>query len=252
MLKKIFLFIILSFCFSVQIVFCQSGEFNSYSSDNIFLIGIIGWIIILFIVLGIKKIIDTLYTFENIPGLGPTLVPKKEIFIRGKKINVATDNRYSRINKPATDYGPNWSYISQDIRARDGFKCRHCGANQNLHVHHIVPRSKGGKNHPDNLITLCFDCHSKVHPHMKNLNQHSNYQNDYNNQSEINENISNQSINIPSYRSQSIVPKNSIFCNQCGGVATLIDRQADYEKLIKIFQCEECGRTYRKKYLRKL
>jgi hypothetical protein len=26
-------------------------------------------------------------------------------------------------------------------------------------THHIVPRSKGGTDRPDNLITLCFPCH---------------------------------------------------------------------------------------------
>lgn len=30
-------------------------------------------------------------------------------------------------------------------------------------VHHIFPRSMGGKNHIHNLIGLCDDCHYRVH-----------------------------------------------------------------------------------------
>lgn len=34
-------------------------------------------------------------------------------------------------------------------------------------VHHIQPVSMGGKDNPENLITLCHDCHIKRH---RNLN----------------------------------------------------------------------------------
>jgi len=34
-----------------------------------------------------------------------------------------------------------------------------------LEIHHIIPKSRGGSNHPDNLIALCGeefnDCHDK-------------------------------------------------------------------------------------------
>jgi hypothetical protein len=32
-----------------------------------------------------------------------------------------------------------------------------------LHAHHVVFRSKGGKDTIDNLVTLCEECHKKVH-----------------------------------------------------------------------------------------
>lgn len=47
---------------------------------------------------------------------------------------------------------------------RDGYQCQMCKTkNGKLHVHHIVFRSKGGTNSPDNLIVLCKSCHEKLH-----------------------------------------------------------------------------------------
>jgi len=47
---------------------------------------------------------------------------------------------------------------------RDGYKCQHCKVQKvKLHVHHIVFKSEGGTNSPDNLITLCESCHNKLH-----------------------------------------------------------------------------------------
>lgn len=55
--------------------------------------------------------------------------------------------------------------ISKKIRfevfKRDGFKCQYCGASAPdiiLHVDHIKPVSKGGKNTITNLITACSGC----------------------------------------------------------------------------------------------
>jgi len=51
-----------------------------------------------------------------------------------------------------------------DIMKRDKFKCRLCGASPavnpkvTLHIDHIIPRSKNGKNTPGKLQTLCKDC----------------------------------------------------------------------------------------------
>jgi len=70
----------------------------------------------------------------------------------------------------------NWQYskglqygfenIKSYIRSRDNYTCQICNKNVgNIRneVHHIIPKSKGGSNRPDNLILLCPDCHKKVH-----------------------------------------------------------------------------------------
>lgn len=41
--------------------------------------------------------------------------------------------------------------------------CAACGATDNLHYHHLIPRSMGGSDDEKNLITLCGECHAKAH-----------------------------------------------------------------------------------------
>lgn len=55
----------------------------------------------------------------------------------------------------------------ENVRAyvlyRDHHTCQHCGKqNVKLRVHHLESRQTGG-NRPDNLITLCKECHDKLH-----------------------------------------------------------------------------------------
>lgn len=47
------------------------------------------------------------------------------------------------------------------ILNRDGFSCRYCGASPGkaeLHVDHVVPKSRGGNDEEDNLVTACVSC----------------------------------------------------------------------------------------------
>ena len=52
------------------------------------------------------------------------------------------------------------------IRNRDNYTCQHCKnkhKDSNLDVHHIIFRSNGGSDEPENLITLCRTCHKDLH-----------------------------------------------------------------------------------------
>ena len=58
--------------------------------------------------------------------------------------------------------------VKQFILSRDGHCCQKCSGKKKdhkLHVHHIVFRSNGGTDSPDNLITLCKTCHDNLHLH---------------------------------------------------------------------------------------
>lgn len=58
-----------------------------------------------------------------------------------------------------------WREVRRRVLARDGSHCQEC--NKPLadipswftEVHHIVPRERGGSDHPSNLKTLCVVCH---------------------------------------------------------------------------------------------
>lgn len=64
-----------------------------------------------------------------------------------------------------------WDRLADSIRDRDGHRCRSCGKSETdnrrrLDVHHIVPRreclSAEIADHPENLISLCDECHMRV------------------------------------------------------------------------------------------
>lgn len=48
-----------------------------------------------------------------------------------------------------------------NIMKRDSKKCQYCGAARNLTIDHVVPRSRGGKDTWENLVTACDKCNVK-------------------------------------------------------------------------------------------
>ena len=62
-----------------------------------------------------------------------------------------------------------WENLKAYAKWRDGYRCRVCGAtprkdpNVKLEVHHIIRRADGGTDTPDNVVTLCHDCHEAHH-----------------------------------------------------------------------------------------
>jgi hypothetical protein len=57
------------------------------------------------------------------------------------------------------------SELRKLVLERDGYKCVKCGSEEPLHCHHIYPVSTNPLESTDidNCITLCIDCHKKVH-----------------------------------------------------------------------------------------
>lgn len=64
---------------------------------------------------------------------------------------------------PVTD--PARAWIPEGVRAAvygaSGYRCAHCGSDQNLSLDHIRPVSLGGSDDPENLQTLCRSCNSR-------------------------------------------------------------------------------------------
>lgn len=55
-------------------------------------------------------------------------------------------------------------FTRTQILERDRQTCQWCGASAPgtvFEVHHVIPRGYGGDDSPDNLVTLCVECHRK-------------------------------------------------------------------------------------------
>lgn len=49
----------------------------------------------------------------------------------------------------------------QNLFRRDGYMCQYCGAEKDLTMDHVHPRSRQGKSSWDNLVTACKSCNSR-------------------------------------------------------------------------------------------
>lgn len=55
-----------------------------------------------------------------------------------------------------------WKAKRKAALIRDGLRCQLCGHEKNLHVHHIT-YDRIYDEDLDDLITLCNECHSRLH-----------------------------------------------------------------------------------------
>ena len=53
--------------------------------------------------------------------------------------------------------------LRERVFERDSWRCQRCGCLSELQLHHIQARSRLGDDADENLITLCAQCHQKVH-----------------------------------------------------------------------------------------
>jgi 5-methylcytosine-specific restriction endonuclease McrA len=54
-----------------------------------------------------------------------------------------------------------WKELRTQVLELFDYKCKNCGSQTKLHIHHIIPYRLGGKDTFENLIPLCPKCHSK-------------------------------------------------------------------------------------------
>ena len=80
--------------------------------------------------------------------------------------NHALNNPLVKYNKWMYQKGLKFGFANTKafILNRDKYTCQYCKTKQGtLEVHHIIFRSNGGSDEPDNLITLCRNCHKELH-----------------------------------------------------------------------------------------
>ncbi len=91
-------------------------------------------------------------------------LPISHIVVEDVQVDIA------RLNNPTlheTQY-QDPSRLDENLRIacllRDKYTCQQCGKrNSRLQAHHLVYREHGGKDTLANLLTLCEECHIKVH-----------------------------------------------------------------------------------------
>lgn len=69
-------------------------------------------------------------------------------------------------------YPPDWPDRTAAVRGRQDGTCGRCRRSPpvvSLHVHHLRFLSEGGTNDLENLVALCPDCHSLMHPENDDL-----------------------------------------------------------------------------------
>lgn len=102
------------------------------------------------------------------------LIDKYQKLIPTSQLNIEVGNfDIAKINNPnisGTEYqeGNQLGYanVKAFVLARDNHICQYCkgkSRDNKLHVHHIIFRSNGGTDKPDNLITLCETHHNELH-----------------------------------------------------------------------------------------
>jgi len=75
------------------------------------------------------------------------------------RITKVTNGWNIRVIKPSIIKDKkNFSQILKDA-GHNSTVCRCCHKKTYCHPHHIIPKSAGGQDDPDNGVFLCFDCH---------------------------------------------------------------------------------------------
>lgn len=94
---------------------------------------------------------------------------EKKIYFVVTKAYQLSSSLYS-LKKIVTDiydyfltYPPDWDKRRKKVAERDGEQCNDCRNLTYLHLHHVVPLSRGGDNRLENLELLCEKCHSRRH-----------------------------------------------------------------------------------------
>jgi 5-methylcytosine-specific restriction endonuclease McrA len=85
-----------------------------------------------------------------------------ELSRKWKQANLDKVNAYSQKRRARKQNAPG-NATADDIKARFdyyGNKCVYCGTEENLHIEHRIPLSRGGSHHPANLAPACGSCNS--------------------------------------------------------------------------------------------
>lgn len=61
--------------------------------------------------------------------------------------------------------------VRAQIRSRDGEICNECLSKKATQIHHVCPRSRGGRGVATNGLPLCHECHRSIHDNATLMNK---------------------------------------------------------------------------------
>ena len=110
---------------------------------------------------------DHIYATSRMPGQ----TERGEVVLRIKALQFKSTESIKRLREKVANFEATESLptaraarapLSDDVKllvwARDGGKCIKCGRAGELHFDHVVPVSKGGGDHAENIQLLCRSC----------------------------------------------------------------------------------------------
>ena len=92
-----------------------------------------------------------------------TVGPEHRRLSAGESAQIDCDSSVLSLGKPNKASIPPSRRRAVLIRDKHRCKAKGCRSTSFLEVHHIKPRSRGGDNREENLITLCSSCHRHLH-----------------------------------------------------------------------------------------
>jgi len=109
---------------------------------------------------------DALYVTDRVPK--PSELD--EVILRIKALQFQDDEAFKRLREQVANMEAASrimveaarKQIPEDVKlliwSRDGGSCVRCGAKSELHFDHIIPMSRGGGDHAENIQLLCRSC----------------------------------------------------------------------------------------------
>ncbi|MBM3243106.1 hypothetical protein FJZ31_43155 [Candidatus Poribacteria bacterium] len=90
-------------------------------------------------------------------------LPISLIVVEDVQVDIARLNNPDLIGKAYQESNRMDENLRIATLMRDLYQCTQCHKKSNLDAHHIIFRENGGKDSIENLITLCKQCHKKLH-----------------------------------------------------------------------------------------
>ena len=108
---------------------------------------------------------DVALQFEEAKALARAAGAKDEIeCIEAIAVHFVQDHTLTLLRQMADSAEDHYRLNAIFVSILCGWRCVKCETSRHLTTHHLVARSAGGSDDPENLVPLCVTCHDLVQP----------------------------------------------------------------------------------------